>query len=421
MNIAYNDAGGTRTVTHTIDGTTTQTSTFNVSYLGGRWLPTQISGNCATCPGADADLMIFAYDYANHLMDLKVGSGGDQVESQMTYDGNGMLLKRIEAVGKAETRTTTYVYGYTPPVGSGLPPWPSFMTQMAETSAAKSSASKTTTYAWNTSGTAETTLTVTEAGWLNSTTSENHVTTSTFDSPRHRLLSVTGPGTNQQTAYVYNSDAATNDGGRLQTSKFYTSATAHLDTGFSSYDLYGTALTTTDPNGVQTAKTTDDRGRVTTVVSKHPSNDSNEAGDYTTSYTFDSRDRLTSVALPLSNQIQYGYEDGTNRLTDTIRADATGGHNQQERLHLTLNVIGDKVQEDSQACATPATSCSAWATAARTESFTFDSHNRLQKITHPDATHIDYTYDTRGNLKTVQDENHTTGAIPTTLNRLTTS
>jgi len=39
-----------------------------------------------------------------------------------------MLLSKIEAVGKSETRTTNYAYSYVPPGGSGLAPWPAFLT-----------------------------------------------------------------------------------------------------------------------------------------------------------------------------------------------------------------------------------------------------------------------------------------------------
>ena len=244
---------------------------------------------------------------------------------------------------------------------------------------------------------------------------------------KHRLLEIDGPDQNGQppsyrkTTFTNLPDAPTNDGGRRQTASVYTSATAHLDTTFAGYDLYGTPGTVTDPNVVQTVTTTDDRGRVLTVVSKKPGSDPNEPGDYTTVYAYDTRDRLTSVTLPLANKITYGYEDGTNRLVDTVRVDSAG--NQKERLRLTLNTIGGKKQEDSQLCTS--SNCST-STTPRTESFQYDSHNRLSEIDHPVpfGSKILYTYDSRGNLKTVQDENHTTPNTPNTtycydsLNRL---
>jgi RHS repeat-associated protein len=414
VTITYDDAGSTRTVKHTIDTSPTlleQTAVFTLIYRKGRWLPTQISGNCATCGGADADATSLIIDASNHVINRKVGSGGDQVETRYTYDVNGMLLSKTE-VGQ---RTTSYAYTYVPP--AGMAPWPAFLTQVTEQSAGNPGGSKTTTYTWNSSGTAETSLTAVVTGYLNPSTSVPYTTTSTFGSPRHRLTAMTGPATNQKVTYSYITDSATNDGGRRQTTSVYTSATAHLDTNFAGYDLYGTPGTVTDPNNVQTVTTTDDRGRVFTVVSKKPTDDSNEPGDYTTSYLYDSRDRLTSVTSPLTNKTSYGYEDGTNRLTDTIRVDISG--NQKERLHLTLNTIGGKKQEESQLCT--AGNCTTWTT-QRSDNFTYDSHNRLISVVHPDSAHIDYVYDTRGNLITVQDENHGTANTTygyDTLNRLT--
>jgi YD repeat-containing protein len=264
----------------------------------------------------------------------------------------------------------------------------------------------------------------------------SYQTTIRFDA-RHRETEVDGPeilngaSANRKTTFSYfdDTDLTLNLRGRPRKTSLYTSISASLDTQFDNYDIFGTAKKIVDPNNVETDKMTDQKGRVTTVVSKKPSGDASEPGDYTTTYAYDLLDRLTKVTLPgpspSGNQIQYVYEDGTNRLTDTIRADSTVSHNQQERLHMTLNVIGDKVQEDAQLCSSPDNPCLAgnWTT-KRTDSFTYDAHNRLQKVTHPGpgATHVDYTYDSRGNLKTIQDENHS--AANTTygydsLNRLT--
>jgi YD repeat-containing protein len=285
---------------------------------------------------------------------------------------------------------------------------------MKEASAAKAGQSKTTTFTWSNTGTcssqtAERCLVTVASGFLLSTdpSSTTYTTTSKFDA-NHRLTTVLGPKTNQQTVNSYNANAATNDGGRRSLTQIFTSATAHLDTTFASYDLYGTPGTVTDPNAVQTTNTTDERGRVTIVVSKKPASDPNEPPDYTTTYTYDKRDRLTSILLPAGNKISYTYEDGTNRLLNTIQVDSAGL--QQARLHLTLNLIGGKTKEEAQVCTIPAATCVAanWVT-KRTESFKYDAHNRLSEITHPTPTgsKIVYTYDTRGNLKTVKDETRT--------------
>ncbi len=420
----------TRTVTHTIDGDEQETATYTLIYSRGRWLPTQINGPCTSCGDSTSDIRTFEYDYDNHVVVRKDGSGAELAETRFTYDASGMLLTRTEAFGKTEERTTSYSYEYasgTPGTPVGGPAWPSFVTKVEEASVVKPSEKKATTYSWNATGTAERTLQTKVSGYKLATdpARTDLVTTTAFDA-FHRRTSVTGPSTNQKTTFAYFYDsAALNDRRRLKTVSVYTSAAGHLDTGHSDYDVFGTAKKVVDPNLVETARVTDDVGRVTSVTSQAVAGDPNEASTYTTTYEYDLRDRLVKVTHPLGNQVQYVYENGTNRLTDTIRADSSA--NQRERLHLTLNVIGGKTAEAAQSCddVTPSSACSSWVT-KRNETFEYNTSNRLSSVVHPGsspAPRIDYTYDSRGNLKTVKDERHTTANTTYTydlLNRLKT-
>jgi RHS repeat-associated protein len=145
--------------------------------------------------------------------------------------------------------------------------------------------------------------------------------------------------------------------------------------------------------------TYDNRGRLTVSTLKGVTGD---PADLTTNYLFDDAGRLTKVTLPLGNGSSYVY-DGSNRLTDTIRFAANG--NQQERVHLTLNVMSEKMSEEAQRCNTPAPSCAAWTT-HRSEGFHYDGFGRLDQVNHPDATTAFFTYDAAGNLHDVRDENH---------------
>src|SRR5205807_479426 len=115
-----------------------------------------------------------------------------------------------------------------------------------------------------------------------------------------------------------------------------------------------------DPNGVVNARQTDARGRAVASTSRAVAGVAGEAGEYTTTFTFDGRDRLVKTVMPRGNAMAYGYEDGTNRPLDTIRLDAAG--NQLERHHLTLNAIGDLVTEEDQGCGAPAPVCPSWTT-----------------------------------------------------------
>jgi RHS repeat-associated protein len=383
-------APGQRRVTHRIDASTNQLSTFTLTYRGGRWLPTEINGPCSTCAGASGDTEAFTYTSDNHVETVTDGKGNVTTFGYNT-DGNVSLM--TQAFGTGIARTTTWGYTFTP--------WPNFWTTMSVPSTDGTHA-KTTTRGW---GTGETTLTITETGY-SAGTQVSYITTQGYDA-KHRLLSVNGPRTDVSdvTNYFHFADSpVSNNAGRLSS---VTDAVS-LQTTFADYDVFGTAKSTTDPNGAQALLTTDGRGRVLTRTLKAIGGDS-EPADYVTTNAFDTRDRLGSIQFPRLNSTAYVYEDGTNRLTQTIRRDSSG--NQQERLLHTLNDIGGRIEEDSQVCATPLPACTTWST-RRSEKFVYDTKNRLSQILHPvplpaDSTKIIYTYDADGLLWKVQDERHT--------------
>jgi len=416
------------TVTRTQSAGITLATVYSLAYQGRRWLVTKSEGGCATCTSG-ADTITYEYYGSNHLRKRTVGtdlsgSGGadERVTTEYTYNADGMVLTRKEAVGKTEERTTTYTYGHVSP-WSG--PWPSFVTRVDEPSV-KPGEVRSTTYSWDS---LERVLTSTVSGYLGPTGSlATYTTVTTYaDDYPHDVVSIAGPRTGQLETMTYypKADSALNRRGRLhtRTTTVSTQPAVTLTSTYDNYDAYGTALSVTDPNDVETQRVTDLRGRVTSIVEKKPASDANEPPDYTTTYTFDSRDRLTAIQRPLGNRVSYRYEDGTNRLTDTIRQSANGL--EQERLHVTLNLLGGKVQEDAQACTTPAAPCTTWST-QRTESFAYDGRNRLSGIQHPTpaGSQVLYDYDSRGNLRTIQDERHTSPNTVYTydpLNRLKTT
>jgi RHS repeat-associated protein len=388
-------AGGQTRVTHAIDGVTSQVSVFTVIYGKGRYLPTEILGDCPTCGSATSDDQHFTYTNDNHVASRTDGNGH---VTQYAYNSDGNVTVKTEAVGTAQQRTTTYLYGYAP--------WPNFVTEVDEPSAAKPGAEKVTTQTWNAAGAPETVLTTAEAGYLlaGDAAPTVYTTTRMFDA-RHRLLSTAGPRTDlvqvTSQSYYADTDATADRRGRIQS---VTDPNGNIST-FDSYDEFGTALTAVDPNSVVTARQTDGRGRVVANTSRAVAGVAGEASDYTTTFTFDGRDRLVKTVLPRGNGMAYGYEDGTNRLLDTIRLNVAG--NQLERHHLTLNVIGDRVTEEDQSCGAPAPACGAWTT-RRSESFAYDIYNRLAGVLHPipAGTRTFNTYDLDGQRSTVQDEDH---------------
>jgi RHS repeat-associated protein len=154
---------------------------------------------------------------------------------------------------------------------------------------------------------------------------------SAVDDPLNRTLEVHGPcdvsGTSATdcsgsepvpiTQYTYYPSGSTNTSTRMSKLARYvgtTSATgcasaAHVDTTFDSYDKFGNATATTDPNGVQT----------TFTYNGDQLTSSTTAG-LTTHYSYDD-DKLTAVQYPEGNYEVFCYRDGagctgnwTNRL-----------------------------------------------------------------------------------------------------------
>ncbi len=384
-------AGKTRVVS-AIDGAISQTSVFTLNYQHGRYLPTEILGNCPTCGGATSDDQSYTYTSSNRIASRVDARGHKTV---FGYDANANLTSRTEAQGTGDERTTRFRYDD----GS----WPNFRTQVDEPSVAQPGSRKITTFSWNAD---ETELTVAASGFLaaSDASATTYTTVTSFDGD-HRVVSVDGPRTDvadvTSQAYYPDDDPDLARRGRLAT----TTDAVGLGTTLDDYDDFGTARTMTDPNGVLTRRETDDRGRVTSSTSVAVPGVPGEKSDYTTRFVFDGRDRLVRTVLPRGNVVAYGYEDGTNRLVDTIRVDAAGL--ERERRHLTLNDIGDRTVEEDQVCDAPAAPCTSWTTKHR-EDFAFDVHNRLTGVLHPmpAGSRTVNAYDADGLLSTVQDENH---------------
>ena len=384
-------------VTQTVASGSTRTATFSMIYQRGRYLPLQVSGNCFSCADGGSDNESYSFDESNHIT---VKTDGNGHVTRMSYDASGNVLTRIEGDGTPAARTFTYRYDN--------PSWPNLMTQMTETSAAKPGATRVTTATWSNN---ETTFTTTETGWLRATDASptTYTRVDTYDA-RHRLLSSDGPrsdvGDVATQTYYPDDDPDTNRRGRVRSA---TNAIGLMIT-YDNYDVHGTPRLKSDANGVQTVIQTDARGRTVAVTSKAVAGDSRETADYTSTQTWDGSDRLVRRNTARGNATVNVYEDGTNRLLDAIHLDSTG--NEIERQHLTLNLAGNRIREEDQQCATPASSCTIWVT-KRQDDFVYDAHDRLAQIVHvvPAGSSVRYAYDADGSLLSIQDENHSSPNI----------
>ena len=383
-------APGKSRVTVTLDNNITQVTDYTLARLKGSSVPTQIDGVCASC-GSITDSQTLTYDGAGHITS-STDAGGHV--TRYSYDGAGNVLIKTEAAGTPRERSTIYAYEY--------PTWPNFLTKLTQPSAT-GNGQKVTQFAWNID---ETLLTTTVTGKLTPDpgSAMSTVRMTSFDA-RHRIVSQDGPRTDvadiTTRTYYSDTDSEANRRGRLQ--KIVDAV--GLVTTFDDYDVYGTPRKITDPNGVVTQLQTDSRGRLVSTTNKAVAGDPNENADYTSTVTYDERDRLAERISARGTRMRYRHEDGTDRLVDITRLDLGG--NEVERKHFTLDLVGNRKKEEDQSCSAPAPSCAAWST-QRSQSFVFDNKRRLVEVDQPvpSGAKVLYAYDSDGRLVSVQDENH---------------
>ena len=108
----------------------------------------------------------------------------------------------------------------------------------------------------------------------------------------------------------------------------YTNALGHV-TQFTSYDVDGRLLASTDPNGLVSTFTYDLRGRLTQKV----------VGSETTRYSYDKVGQLVSIMNPGGEINSFTY-DAAHRLTDIW--DGEGNH-----IHYVLDAAGGRIKEQT--------------------------------------------------------------------------
>ena len=167
-------------------------------------------------------------------------------------------------------------------------------------------------------------------------------------------------------------------------------------TEFSNYDANGNVGKITDPNGVITLRTYDERNRIKTIT--------NQTTGAQTQYSYDIRGNLITVILPEGNTISSTY-DLANRLTEVT--DTLGN-----KIIYGYDVEGNRIREETK---------DPQGTLKKYLDFTYDAYNRLKKIINPDTNYTEYTYDALGNRTNVKDpKNYNTAYAFDALNRLIT-
>ncbi|TAK60495.1 DUF6531 domain-containing protein [Methylobacter sp.] len=296
------------------------------------------------------------------------GSGCGASASALTYDANGNVASRTDFNGNR----TDYTYDLTRNLETSR-------TEGLTSSGAATPATRTLTTAWHptfrlpvqiTHGNQQTTYTYTPQGDLTdktvtdtaANTARSWHTTYTYSSVPGVLLQKVedGPRTDLSdvTTYDYYTADAACTGGHLGCRgqlKQLTDALGH-STRLNRYSPHGQVEELTDPNGLVTTLSYDNRQRLTSL----------DAGGETTTYAYDPAGQLTRVTGPDGAYLDYSY-DAAHRLIKTQ-------DDQGNTLSYTLDAMGNRIKEEAY---------DPGGQLARSQTRVYDALSRLQNLVLP--------------------------------------
>jgi RHS repeat-associated protein len=317
--------------------------------------------------------------------------------SQYTYDANGNLTGKTDALG----RQTSYTYDLggdkltqTDPSGAITTFQYDSLGNLTGTSAPLG---RTTSSQYDAN-----------ANKISDTDANGHTTTYQYDA-LNRLTTTTyptAPPTTSTLTYDFRNNVvnATDQAGNV----------THND-----YDLAGRLIATTK------AYSTANASRTTyTYYADGTKQTQTDPRGNTTTYTYDAAGRLIAVTDAAGNQTQYGYDDAGNRISIT---DANGHTTQFQydcRRRLVKTIYPDSTSTTNTYDG-PGNLTGVTDQAGNTVQYTFDVANQLSsviQVNHPNPAHntTAYGYDNNGNLTAVTDDNgHSTATVFNVLNELT--
>ena len=319
------------------------------------------------------------------------------ITTQYVYDNPpnpsdylGEVQQRTEAVGLPEERVTQYSYTHDPNN-------PLLVTQRIETkvSVVNSNYNRTSTSNYDANGNLTSQV---ETGYVlvGGTPTQRTYTTSYQYNSYGQLTQVNGPRTDVSdiTTYEYYENSEGQGNNRAQLKAIVNALNQRTE--FSNYDANGNVGTITDPNGVITQRTYDERNRIKTIT--------NQTTGAQTQYFYDIRGNLITVILPEGNTINSTY-DLANKLIEV--SDSLGN-----KIVYGYDVEGNRIREETK---------DPQGALKKYLDFTYDAYNRLKKIINPDTNYTEYTYDALSNRTNVKDpKNYNTGYTFDALNRVIT-
>ena len=373
-----------------------QQRTNNQSLIWGAYRTTSSNQPCPNC-GEDASR---SYDASGNITSRTDYKGN---QTTYVYDAQTNLeTSRTEAYGTAQARTITTSWDSS---------WrqPDLITEP----------NRTTAFTYDSMGNVLT-KTITDT---TITPNVSRTWTYTYDS-YGRMLTAKGPRTdvNSTTTYTYYTCTTGGQCGQLNA---VTDPVGNVTT-YNTYNAHGQPLTITDPNGVVTTLTYDNRMRLT----------SRQVGTETTSftywptgllkqvtmpdssyvlYTYDNAHRLTQISDGAGNSIQYTLDAIGNRTTEKTYDPSSVLHRTHTRVYNTLNELYQDVNAANTSAVTTTygydsigNQTSIAAPMSRNTANTYDALNRLSQITDPASGLTRFGYDANDNLTSVQDPRNLT-------------
>jgi len=354
----------------------TGTTTYTTALIGNIRVVTETEG-CSTCGSVHKG---YTYSPRHELTDVTSISEGLEYTTHYTYDNPanaydkvGEIVEMTEALMNPpvpEQRTTSYTYTHRTDD-------PFLLTQSTETikSVVNPQQNKVTTTTYDNQGNI---LSRQESGYvfINGTPTQKIYTTQYQYNTLGQLTQINGPRTDVSDIttleYYPNTPDQGNNRGQL---KAIVNA-FNQRTEFSNYDANGNVGTITDPNtnpnGVITQRTYDQRNRIKTIT--------NQTTGAQTQYFYDIRGNLSYIILPEANRIDSTY-NLANKLTEIKDS-------LNNKIQYQYDVEGNRTREETK---------DPTGTLKKYLDFTYDTYNNLKKIINPDATYTEYTYDGRKN------------------------
>jgi RHS repeat-associated protein len=312
-------------VSQVVSDTFTNTTTFS---LGRDTVSTKgkvlaLAGNCPTC--GLAPNTTFQYGGAQPLLPTAM-IDGRAIRTESTYDIHGRLLTRTEAKGVAEQeRTTTWIYDAN---------FPGLAKEIDRPSTTAGQKRKTLmSYDPVTSVMTGRTLEGFESG------ASFSLSTSYVYNAAGRPLTIDPPGSGalDATSFTY---GVPGTHGYLPDTR----TDPLIGTTLFAYDGLNRRTSVTDVNNVQTITAYDALNRVTAVTRK--GDPGAGVADLVTTYHYDLFHDLRCVQMPRGNGIAYGY-DGAGRLIEVARkADCNPASQPLERTLYTLDGAGHRTLEE---------------------------------------------------------------------------